>query len=243
MPSTPSVLNDICPATTYKRRPTGKDTWQFAENVNWVKTVNRKTGVLVERNNPQIGKSQTICPSILGARSWNAGAPSPKSGRCYTNGHEFCRRVAVGPQKVEDLAYSQPYFDTAELELVAPPGKKASRRFALGATLFAGVALGAPAAAEPSAEELADPQWVQAGRTKFIATCSCSHGSKGDAGKSRPFRERIDWDAMQIYSVISEGHQRAANVMPAWKGAIPGAQVWQIVAYIKSLGGKPKQPS
>ena len=48
---------------------------------------------------------------------------------------------------------------------------------------------------------------------------------------------------MQIYSVISDGRQRAANVMPAWKGAIPEAQIWQIVAYIKSLGGKPKQPS
>ena len=96
-------------------------------------------------------------------------------------------------------------IDTAELELIAPPGKMASRRLALGATLLAGVALGAPAAAEPSAEELADPQWVQAGRTKFIATCSCCHGSEGDAGKNRPFRERIDWDAMQIYSVISDG--------------------------------------
>ena len=134
-------------------------------------------------------------------------------------------------------------IDTGELELVAPPGKKASRRLALGATLLAGVALGAPAAAEPSAEELADPQWVQAGRTKFIATRSYCHGSEGDAGKNRPFRERIDWDAMQIYSVISEGRQRAANVMPAWKGAIPEAQIWQIVSYIKSLGGKPKQPS
>ena len=124
-----------------------------------------------------------------------------------------------------------------------PTGKKASRRLALGAALLAGGALGAPAAAEPSAEELADPQWVQPGRTKFIATCSYCHGSEGDAGKNRPFRERIDWDSMQIYSVISEGRQRAANVMPAWKGAIPEAQIWQIVAYIKSLGGKPKQPS
>ena len=89
----------------------------------------------------------------------------------------------------------------------------------------------------------ADPQAVQAGRAKFTATCGYCHGSEGDAGKHRPFRERTDWDANQIYQVIREGRQRGANVMPAWKDSISEEQTWQLVAYIKSLGGKPQQPS
>lgn len=110
--------------------------------------------------------------------------------------------------------------------------------------LLAGAALaGAPAVAEPSAEDLASPQSIQAGRAKFVSACAYCHGSEGDAGKNRPFRERIDWDATQIYQVIHDGRQRGANVMPAWNGTIPDEQIWQIVAYIKSLGGKPKLPS
>lgn len=95
-------------------------------------------------------------------------------------------------------------------------------------------------AAEPDAGQLADPAWIAAGREKFVHTCAYCHGQEGDAGKNRPFRERLDWDASVIHDVITNGRQRGANVMPAWGGSIADDDIWRIVAYIKSLGGKPR---
>ena len=107
-----------------------ENVWQFAENVNWVKGVDPKTGALIGRNEPEIGKSKTICPSVLGARSWNHGAYSPKTKLWYTNAQEFCENVTVGADnKPEGLAFSQPFFGFTELNFVPPPGGKASARF------------------------------------------------------------------------------------------------------------------
>ncbi|WP_442975262.1 c-type cytochrome, partial [Salmonella enterica] len=116
-----------------------------------------------------------------------------------------------------------------------------SMRRSLGVAVLVGTLHGVPAvAAPPSAEQLASPEWIAAGRAKFSATCAFCHGTEGDAGKHRPFREHIDWDPAQIHEVIREGRQRGANVMPSWKDSIDDEQIWQIVAYIKSLAGKPK---
>lgn len=117
-----------------------------------------------------------------------------------------------------------------------PGALRAARRLAAGG--FALLAMAAAAA--PSDVQLADPAWIQAGREKFVATCGYCHGTEGDAGKHRPFRERVQWDAQQIHDVIAHGRQRGANVMPAWKDSIADEQIWQIVAYIRSLGGQPK---
>jgi mono/diheme cytochrome c family protein len=117
------------------------------------------------------------------------------------------------------------------------PGVLAARRLAAGGCALLAAAA---AAAAPSDAQLTDPAWIQAGREKFVATCGYCHGTEGDAGKHRPFRERVEWDAQQIHDVIAHGRQRGANVMPAWKDSIADEQIWQIVAYIKSLGGKPK---
>lgn len=85
-----------------------------------------------------------------------------------------------------------------------------------------------------------NPQWVQAGRERFAQACAYCHGQEGDAGKHRPFRERIDWGAEQVHDVISNGRQRGANIMPAWKDSVADDEIWRIVAYIKSVGGKPR---
>jgi len=97
--------------------------WQFAENVNWVDGINPKTGALGKRNEPNDTEKKVFCPSLLGARSMNAGSYSPKTKLWYTNGHESCNWVKAGAMKVADLAFSQPYFGTKELEITAPPGK------------------------------------------------------------------------------------------------------------------------
>ena len=113
-------------------RKTGEvqDVWKFAQHVDWVKTVDRKTGALVDRRNPAAAQSGVFCPSALGARSWNAGAYSPKTKLWYTNGYEICARIQVGPQKIEELAFSQPFFDVKEMELIPPPDGQLSARLA-----------------------------------------------------------------------------------------------------------------
>lgn len=111
-------------------RTTGQveNVWQFAKTANWVKSVDPKSGKLIGRNDPEKGANKTLCPSVLGARSWNHGAYSPKTGLWYTNAHEFCNAVKVATQDPKSLAFSQPYFNFAELDFVAPPGQKASAR-------------------------------------------------------------------------------------------------------------------
>jgi alcohol dehydrogenase (cytochrome c) len=111
-------------------RKTGKveNVWPLSKHINWVKSVDPKTGQLVGRVEPSESENQTFCPSVLGARSWNHGAYSPKTGLWYTNANEFCNAVKVATQDPKTVAFSQPYFDFAELAFVPPPGGKASSR-------------------------------------------------------------------------------------------------------------------
>lgn len=115
-------------------------------------------------------------------------------------------------------------------------------RIAAAALLLAGLPAvhAQDAAAVPSAEDLRNPEWVQAGREKFGQTCAYCHGKEGDSGKNRPFRERIDWDPLVIHDVITNGRKRGANVMPAWKGSLSDDDIWRITAFIRSLGGQPR---
>ena len=116
-----------------------------------------------------------------------------------------------------------------------------SRRRLVGAALALTATLaGAQGTAPPDIQQLADPQWIAQGRDTFIQTCGYCHGAEGDAGKSRPFRERVDWDPQAIHDVIANGRRRGANVMPAWKDSLSEDEIWRITAYIRSLGGKPK---
>jgi alcohol dehydrogenase (cytochrome c) len=103
------------------------NTWKFAQNTNWVEKVDAKTGELIGRNEPEVGKTKIFCPSVLGARSWNAGAYSPKTKLWYTNAHEFCEQAAVGKQDPK-TAGNGPYFGVADFGFVPPPGGKVSAR-------------------------------------------------------------------------------------------------------------------
>ncbi len=124
----------------------------------------------------------------------------------------------------------------------APAAAGRCRWIAAVALLLAGLPAvqAQEAAAVPSAEDLRNPEWVQAGREKFGQTCAYCHGKEGDSGKNRPFRERIDWDPVQIHDVITNGRKRGANVMPAWKGSLSDDDIWRITAFIRSLGGQPR---
>ncbi len=74
------------------------------------------------------------------------------------------------------------------------------------------------------------------GRLLFIRfNCSGCHGGRAGGGMGPSLRDQ-DWlygsaDA-QIFSSIAEGR---AHGMPAWGTKMSADQIWQLVAYVKSL--------
>jgi alcohol dehydrogenase (cytochrome c) len=72
--------------------------WPFAENINWVKGIT-EDGKLVGRVEPEIGKSTTACPSAVGAKNWNQGAYSPKSGLLIMPVIEACNDLVPEEQE------------------------------------------------------------------------------------------------------------------------------------------------
>jgi cytochrome c oxidase cbb3-type subunit 3 len=81
-----------------------------------------------------------------------------------------------------------------------------------------------------------NPVALQAGRRLFLwYNCYGCHGGRGGGGMGPSLRDRT-WiygstDA-DIYNSIAEGRGKG---MPAWGLKIPQDQIWQIVAYIKSM--------
>ena len=80
--------------------------WPLVKNLNWITGVGPK-GELLGRNEPVVGKSKIICPSIGGGRSWNQGAWSPKAGMFFTTGIEWCEDVVAVPETPKE---GQVYF-------------------------------------------------------------------------------------------------------------------------------------
>ena len=98
----------------------------------------------------------------------------------------------------------------------------------------AAVGMAAPMA-PPDAAQLADPQWIRAGRQRFVQACAYCHGTRGEAGKTAAFETRRGWDPAEIHAVIANGRVNGANVMPSWKQSMNDETIWKLVAYIKSL--------
>lgn len=67
--------------------------------------------------------------------------------------------------------------------------------------------------------------------------CGTCHASKGGGDIGPPLLDE-KWiygsDPQQIYASIVEGRP---NGMPSFRGKIQEGQVWQLVAYVRSLGG------
>lgn len=84
-----------------------------------------------------------------------------------------------------------------------------------------------------------DPAAVEAGKARFAQACSYCHGKEGRGGKTKSFRGRKDLEAQYVFDTISNGRKRGANIMPPWKSALSETQIWELVAYIRSLGNEP----
>ncbi|MEO7652493.1 MAG: PQQ-binding-like beta-propeller repeat protein, partial [Bryobacteraceae bacterium] len=75
--------------------------WPVARNINWITGVDAK-GNLLGRNEPKVGQTTMVCPSIGGGRSWNQGAYSPKTGWFYTTGIEWCQDVTAQKEEPKE---------------------------------------------------------------------------------------------------------------------------------------------
>lgn len=90
-----------------------------------------------------------------------------------------------------------------------------------------------PGATDPY---IGKPVALQEGRQLFNwFNCSGCHGGHGGGGMGPSLRDSI-WlygsRDDQIYDSIAEGRSKG---MPAWGTKIPQKQIWELVAYIKSM--------
>jgi alcohol dehydrogenase (cytochrome c) len=75
----------------------------FAKNINWVKGIT-EDGKLVGRLEPELGTSKLVCPSVAGAKNWNQGAYSPRTGWLYLPVQEICNDLVARDEDVPEGA-------------------------------------------------------------------------------------------------------------------------------------------
>jgi PQQ-dependent dehydrogenase (methanol/ethanol family) len=79
----------------YDRELKVQNVWQGVKNINFVKSIDPKTGELIGRRDLAEGKHQALCPYISGGYSWNSGAYNPNTGLYYKVGNEWCMDLEV----------------------------------------------------------------------------------------------------------------------------------------------------
>jgi alcohol dehydrogenase (cytochrome c) len=89
--------------TTVLDRGTGEFLGAFSvpEVRTWIAGIT-EDGKLVGRNEPQLGKTTSICPSAAGAKSWNSMAYSPRTGFLYVPVNEICNDVTPNNRAAEE---------------------------------------------------------------------------------------------------------------------------------------------
>src|ERR1700674_1663144 len=98
-----------------------ENVWPLVKNINFVKSIDPKTGELIGRRDLNLGKAETpLCPAIAGGISWNSGAYSPKTGLYYKIGQEWCMELTV--LKTTPILEPMAQLNIgADFKLVAPP--------------------------------------------------------------------------------------------------------------------------
>ncbi|QPC95998.1 c-type cytochrome [Mesorhizobium sp. INR15] len=83
-----------------------------------------------------------------------------------------------------------------------------------------------------------DPNSVQEGKKLFTSmNCAGCHGYKAKGGMGPDLTDtawRYGGTPIDVYKSIYEGRPQG---MPAWGNALPPQSLWQLVAYLQSLGG------
>ncbi len=105
-------------------RASGKiqNVWPMIKTWNFVKNIDPKTGELIERISPRLGKPTFICPWIAGGRSWNSGSYSGKTGLWYNVGLEVCEEVTVEKQIPVTEPSAQLFFGGDQVAKNPPSG-------------------------------------------------------------------------------------------------------------------------
>lgn len=112
-------------------RQTGKfiRAYPMAKVYNFAKGIDPKTGELIgQMGDYPEGKETTVCPYLLGTRSWNPGAYNPKTHLWYNNAMEVCEVVKPAKQDVSKIGIAGLYLGVEKLEAVPPPNEPASAR-------------------------------------------------------------------------------------------------------------------
>jgi len=108
----------------YDRSAKVQNVWPIVENINFVKTIDPKTGELVGRRDFSAGRvSEPLCPHISGGVSWNSGSYNPVTGLYYKIGQEWCMKLEV----VKTTPVTEPQAQLnigANFTITPPPGGK-----------------------------------------------------------------------------------------------------------------------
>src|SRR6266481_6818417 len=98
-----------------------ENVWPLVKNINFVKSIDPKTGELIGRRDYVAGKADSpLCPAIAGGISWNSGAYSPKTQLYYKIGQEWCMDLTV--EKTTPILEPMAQLNIgAQFKLVAPP--------------------------------------------------------------------------------------------------------------------------
>jgi mono/diheme cytochrome c family protein len=95
--------------------------------------------------------------------------------------------------------------------------------------------------ADPTARPKVTPQEIEGGRALFQAQCAYCHGADGAGGRganlARPALRRASTDEA-LFRVVNRGVPGTG--MPG--NAMSAREVWQVVAYVRSLGRLPREP-
>ena len=97
-----------------------ENVWPIVKNINFVKTIDPKTGELIGRRDFQAGKAaEPLCPHISGGVSWNSGSYNPSTGMYYKLGQEWCMTLDV--VKTTPITEPQAQLNLGATFKIAPP--------------------------------------------------------------------------------------------------------------------------
>jgi cytochrome c oxidase cbb3-type subunit 3 len=123
---------------------------------------------------------------------------------------------------------------TALAALGAAGCEREARRFREAPPTASDVAAAAAAGRNPYEENA----WAVSEGRRFYEAYNCvgchAHGGGGMGPALTDARWLYGSDPVQVAVSIADGRP---NGMPAFRDRIPEAQVWQLVAYVRSLGG------
>jgi alcohol dehydrogenase (cytochrome c) len=99
-----------------------QNVWRMNKFIDWVESVDPKTGELKGVKSPKMGETNHTCPWLVG--SWEAPSYSPDTGLLYQNVVEACNSFDIQKMQPETVPLSALYYGGSPAA-ENPPGGKA----------------------------------------------------------------------------------------------------------------------